>query len=434
MRRSFRRRTITPFSISFFVLLSITAYLAWHWKWIPWKLTSDPAAEQVADTTDDTATDGEGSAYTDEFGTAAMSEDDLSENADEDIFTNQQEPEEISLSPEVERMRLAKRRNKEVLAEILADQSMHRPRGENVTADFETDESPPSGKYSRRSARDDDPFDNESRPFNARQVAFDDETESATEEENPPADEPVRTAKANGSKSSKLRSTNERLTEIDKLIDAGEVLSAHEMLSEWYDAEPDHQPDLQERIDQTAQMLFFSPQPHIEEPYVVQPGDQLRKVGKKYHVPWEFISRVNRIDPRKIRAGQKLKVFTGPFTAEVDISEYRLTLKWKGLYVKSYLVGVGTKGTTPLGEFVVKDKLIDPVYYGQEGEVIANDDPDNPLGERWIDIGDSYGIHGTIEPDSIGKAMSKGCIRMLNDDVEEVYDFLDIGSTVVIHP
>jgi lipoprotein-anchoring transpeptidase ErfK/SrfK len=64
--------------------------------------------------------------------------------------------------------------------------------------------------------------------------------------------------------------------------------------------------------------------------------------------------------------------------------------------------------------------------------VIPHGDPQNPLGERWIDIGDSYGIHGTIDPASVGKNESRGCVRMLNSDVEEVYDFLVIGSEVTI--
>ena len=60
------------------------------------------------------------------------------------------------------------------------------------------------------------------------------------------------------------------------------------------------------------------------------------------------------------------------------------------------------------------------------------DDPLNPLGERWIDLGDGYGIHGTIDPDSIGKAELRGCIRMRASDVEEVYDLLTKGSEVII--
>ena len=99
--------------------------------------------------------------------------------------------------------------------------------------------------------------------------------------------------------------------------------------------------------------------------------------------------------------------------------------------MKRYKVGIGKDGTSPIGEFTIKDKLVNPTYYGPDG-VIAADDPKNPLGEYWIDIGDSYGIHGTIEPDSIGKAESRGCIRMTNKDAEEVYGFLGVGAKVII--
>ncbi|MAT14593.1 MAG: hypothetical protein CMJ46_04910, partial [Planctomyces sp.] len=95
--------------------------------------------------------------------------------------------------------------------------------------------------------------------------------------------------------------------------------------------------------------------------------------------------------------------------------------------------GIGKDGSTPIGTFTVQNKLKDPVYYGPDGLVIQNDDPENPLGEYWVDIGDSYGLHGTIDPDSIGKAESKGCIRMRAADIEEVYNFLVDGSEVTIH-
>jgi len=71
------------------------------------------------------------------------------------------------------------------------------------------------------------------------------------------------------------------------------------------------------------------------------------------------------------------------------------------------------------------------LHYGPEG-IIPHNDPKNPLGERWIDLGDSYGIHGTIEPDSIGTAASRGCIRLRDADIIEVYNFLVNGSLVEI--
>ena len=59
--------------------------------------------------------------------------------------------------------------------------------------------------------------------------------------------------------------------------------------------------------------------------------------------------------------------------------------------------------------------------------------PDNPLGARAIYLGSSiYRIHGTNEPSSIGKAASSGCIRMLNEDVTELYQHVKIGTRVSV--
>ena len=72
--------------------------------------------------------------------------------------------------------------------------------------------------------------------------------------------------------------------------------------------------------------------------------------------------------------------------------------------------------------------------------VIPPDDPKNPLGEHWIGLkgidGDAvgregYGIHGTIEPEAIGKAVSLGCVRMQNRDVEFLYKLLLPGHSTV---
>ena len=57
----------------------------------------------------------------------------------------------------------------------------------------------------------------------------------------------------------------------------------------------------------------------------------------------------------------------------------------------------------------------------------------NPLGARAIYLGSTiYRIHGTNEPASIGKAVSSGCIRMLNEDVSELYQFVRQGATVTV--
>jgi lipoprotein-anchoring transpeptidase ErfK/SrfK len=72
--------------------------------------------------------------------------------------------------------------------------------------------------------------------------------------------------------------------------------------------------------------------------------------------------------------------------------------------------------------------------------VYEGSDPNNPRGAYWIGLtgvdGEavgklSYGIHGTIEPDSVGKMSSMGCIRLRNDDVKQIYELLVEGKSIV---
>jgi len=83
---------------------------------------------------------------------------------------------------------------------------------------------------------------------------------------------------------------------------------------------------------------------------------------------------------------------------------------------------------------------VDPTFYppaSLRGQVpvLKPGDPNNPLGSRWIGFGEGgngLGIHGTNEPDSIGKRVSLGCIRMLNADAELLYDCLIRGAEIEI--
>jgi LysM repeat protein len=223
-----------------------------------------------------------------------------------------------------------------------------------------------------------------------------------------------------------------QLRGIQEMLERGERLEAHKEMSRLYWKHPELVPELRGFIDDNAKLIYFSSQPHYMEPYVVEPGDLLSKIGRKYSVSWEYLAKLNQTDPKKIRAGQRLKVIKGPFAALIDLSDFELTVHCHGYYVKRYPIGIGKSNSTPTGKFTVKAKQPNPTYWGPNGNVIEADDPSNPLGERWIDLGDSYGIHGTIDPSSIGKAESKGCIRLKNPDVEEVYDLLIEGSEVII--
>ncbi|WP_077308828.1 L,D-transpeptidase [Terribacillus halophilus] len=120
----------------------------------------------------------------------------------------------------------------------------------------------------------------------------------------------------------------------------------------------------------------------------------------------------------------------------VNKTTNQLALVDEGEIVKIYPVATGkTAESTPEGLFMTLFKTEYPSYT-KKG--IAGGDEDNPLGSRWIGFnakdtqGRTYGIHGTNRPESIGRSVSAGCIRMQNKDVEELYEQIPVGTKVHI--
>ncbi len=116
----------------------------------------------------------------------------------------------------------------------------------------------------------------------------------------------------------------------------------------------------------------------------------------------------------------------------VSLQDRKLALVENGEVIRVYPVAVG-KGTTPSpsGEFTIVNRLEKPTYY-HKGTVIGPGAA-NPLGTRWMGLSQKgYGIHGTNEPKSIGKAASHGCIRMARKDLEELFTLVEVGDAVEI--
>jgi lipoprotein-anchoring transpeptidase ErfK/SrfK len=94
-----------------------------------------------------------------------------------------------------------------------------------------------------------------------------------------------------------------------------------------------------------------------------------------------------------------------------------------------------TEELTPEGIFTITVKAKDPYYRKKD---IPGGDPENPLGTRWIGFdaegtdGRIYGFHGTNQPESIGKNVSLGCIRLQNEAIESLYDYIPIGTKIVV--
>ena len=166
--------------------------------------------------------------------------------------------------------------------------------------------------------------------------------------------------------------------------------------------------------------------------YTVKPGDSLYVIARKNHTTIDFIRRINNLKNDNIYPKMKLKIHTAPFAIKVDKSKNTLVLYSADVPVKKYLVATGKKNCTPVGEFKITDKLVNPTWF-KTGAILPPGSPKNALGTRWMGFDKpSYGIHGTLEPKSIGTQASEGCIRMLNEEVEELYSIVPVGTKVTI--
>ncbi len=177
--------------------------------------------------------------------------------------------------------------------------------------------------------------------------------------------------------------------------------------------------------------------------YLVRSGDSVARIAQRHGTTAELVQISNRIEnPNLIRAGDRLRVLNKPFTVHVNVARNELTLELDGRFFKRYPVGTGEFGRTPLGEFRINDRIPEPVWWRPSGRAIHYGDPENILGTHWLGIratGDTedvrgYGLHGTWDDDSIGRAESAGCVRMHNEDIEELFTMLPVGTPVTIEP
>jgi lipoprotein-anchoring transpeptidase ErfK/SrfK len=172
--------------------------------------------------------------------------------------------------------------------------------------------------------------------------------------------------------------------------------------------------------------------------YTVRPGEILSDIGDKYKVPYKILMQINNIPrPEALQAAQTIKVINGPFHATVHLSSFTMDIYLQNTFVRSFRVGIGQPGLeTPTGLWRVRKggKLIEPPWkHPVTGKILHPGDPEYALGSRWIGLEgidentkgrDGFGIHGTKDPETIGDASSRGCIRLHNGDVIFVYDLL----------
>jgi lipoprotein-anchoring transpeptidase ErfK/SrfK len=154
---------------------------------------------------------------------------------------------------------------------------------------------------------------------------------------------------------------------------------------------------------ETPEILSANYRVSLRRLYAANPGLGLLHPGQKVVIP-------GLAEPSTI-----------PYSISISVSKRRLTLFKNGKFLKIYPIGVGKMLTkTPAGQFVIVNRQINP---------------GGPYGVMWLSLSKAgYGIHGTNNPSSIGKAVSHGCVRMYNRDVLQLAELLPNGTKVVIQP
>jgi hypothetical protein len=310
-----------------------------------------------------------------------------------------------------------------------------------------TDIQPESGKAAEKAALE-MPAPSVSAPVSSAQDAAPQEVaaEPAAAAGTPSAQEAA--AQAQASASPEVRALIETAVEARR---AGRIIAARDALNEALKLPMSEvlRDEIKRQLSLLADRWLFSREvlegDTLTEWYLVQPGDLLLKIANLYKVPYEILMEINGLRKAEaLQAGQRIKVIRGPFHAVIRRSRYTMDLFLQEQYIKTYRVGLGTPGhETPTGLWRVKpnDKLVQPPWTDPDtGRRYVASDPDYPLGSRWIGLegleGNAKGrtgfaIHGTKDPETIGTQSSRGCIRLHNGDVIEVYNLLFAGHSLV---
>ncbi|NET48005.1 MAG: L,D-transpeptidase family protein [Merismopedia sp. SIO2A8] len=138
-------------------------------------------------------------------------------------------------------------------------------------------------------------------------------------------------------------------------------------------------------------------------------------------------------------SSQRLSGDTPNLTLVVDLSDRQLVLYNQNMPIDTYPIAVGKVGwETPIGEFTVTHKEPNPTWRNPLTGDIVPPGKSSPLGSRWIGFWSDgiheIGFHGTNQAHSIGQAISHGCIRLHDADIQTLYPQVDIGTLVVVQP
>ena len=186
-------------------------------------------------------------------------------------------------------------------------------------------------------------------------------------------------------------------------------------------------------------MVFSGRYSPLLRSHTVSSGESLERIARRYGTTVGAVKRLNKLASDTIQPRQRLRVLEGTVRIAVLKREFRLFVTVNDRLLFDRPVGLGRDNATPVGVFAIGVRQENPTWWRPGEAPLPPGDPRNVLGSRWLGFRDTdelagFGIHGTSDAASIGKESSAGCVRLRNEDIELIYDFVPPGTEVDIRP
>lgn len=235
-----------------------------------------------------------------------------------------------------------------------------------------------------------------------------------------------------------------------------------QVLRAYYDLAGQHDAEaalIRDRLAPLGQALFFSKAKWVSDDtglmavHSVSPGENPDAIARSYGMSRECLNRLRGKDANSadLRSGESIKVVkvkeAGGYHIDIDLSDYTLDLFIGGVFAKRYVITHGAKESpTPTGTTQLVDRVWHPQWtHPQTKKVIAYGDPENILGPIWLPFdakllgASGIGIHGYTGADAQMQVQaSNGCIRMQNEDAEELFQLIShpqrAPTSIIVRP
>jgi LysM repeat protein len=198
------------------------------------------------------------------------------------------------------------------------------------------------------------------------------------------------------------------------------------------DVSPNDEMYIVQILDTLAGEVIYSRNHSLEEPHIVKADETLETIADAHHVPALLLMRINGLrNPQSLAPGTTLKTVPGPFNAQISVRHMEMTLMLGGRYAGRFPVNLGSDPNRLIGMYTVRNKrsTIDtPVSSAEAAQ---------GLGKPWIDLGDQtrsahLNLQGAADLRLAGQGGGSATVYLSDQDMDDVYGILSIGSSVVI--